>query len=112
MQQAFINMRSGRPAKLQPPKADYLQGLGPQEHALLATVRESYAIGSPATVRREMQAFIDRTGADELMIAGQIFDHAARLRSYEIAAEVAGLVQATASPASQVNQFERIAQAA
>ena len=57
--------------------------------ALLDSVRQSYAVGSPDTVRREMNAFIDRTGADELMIAGQIFEHTARLRSYEITAEVA-----------------------
>ena len=88
-QQAFINLRSGRPAKLPPPRADYLQHIGPQEHALLDSVRQSYAIGSPDTVRREMNAFIERTGADELMIAGQIFEHTARLRSYEITAEVA-----------------------
>ena len=88
-QQAFINLRSGRPAKLPPPRADYLQHIGPQENALLDSVRQSYAIGSPDTVRREMNAFIERTGADELMIAGQIFEHTARLRSYEITAEVA-----------------------
>lgn len=92
-QQAFINLRSGRPNKLPAPRADYLQTLGPQEHALLASVRQSYAVGSPATVRAEMSAFIERTSADELMVAGQIFGHAQRLRSYEIAAEVAGLVE-------------------
>ena len=41
----------------------------------------------PDTVRRQLQAFIERTGADELMITAQIFDHQARLRSYEIAAQ-------------------------
>ena len=86
--QAFVNLRSGLPAKLPPPKADFLQSIGPQEHALLDSVRQSYAIGSIDTVRREMNAFIERTGADELMIAGQIFDHDARLRSYEITAEL------------------------
>ena len=86
--QAFVNLRSGLPAKLPPPKADFLQSIGPQEHALLDSVRQSYAIGSIDTVRREMKAFIERTGADELMIAGQIFDHDARLRSYEITAEL------------------------
>jgi len=86
--QAFVNLRSGSPAKLPPPKADFLQSIGPQEHALLDSVRQSYAIGSIDTVRREMNAFIERTGADELMIAGQIFDHDARLRSYEITAEL------------------------
>jgi alkanesulfonate monooxygenase SsuD/methylene tetrahydromethanopterin reductase-like flavin-dependent oxidoreductase (luciferase family) len=87
-QQAFVNLRSGTPGKLPPPKADFLQSIGPQEHALLASVRQSYAIGSIDTVRREMNAFIERTGADELMIAGQIYDHDARLRSYEITAEL------------------------
>jgi len=86
--QAFVNLRSGAPGKLPPPKADFLQKIGPQEHALLASVRQSYAIGSIDTVRREMNAFIERTGADELMIAGQIYDHDARLRSYEITAEL------------------------
>lgn len=38
-----------------------------------------------------MQAFVNETGADELMVTGMIFDHAARLRSYEIAAQAAGL---------------------
>ena len=88
-QQAFINLRSGRPAQLPPPKADFLSTIGPQEHALLASVRQSYAIGSAETVRQEMTAFIERTGADELMIAGQIYEHGARLRSYEITAELA-----------------------
>ncbi len=44
-------------------------------------------VGAPATVRKGLEDFAARTGADELMIAAQVFDHAARLRSYEIAAE-------------------------
>jgi len=44
------------------------------------------AIGSPAVVQATLRSFIARTGADELMIASQIYDHAARLRSYEITA--------------------------
>jgi alkanesulfonate monooxygenase SsuD/methylene tetrahydromethanopterin reductase-like flavin-dependent oxidoreductase (luciferase family) len=43
-------------------------------------------VGSPDTVRRDLERFIDRTGADELILTSQIFDHAARLRSFEIAA--------------------------
>jgi alkanesulfonate monooxygenase SsuD/methylene tetrahydromethanopterin reductase-like flavin-dependent oxidoreductase (luciferase family) len=46
------------------------------------------AIGSPDTVRRALEDFIERTGADELMITSQIFDHNARLRSFEITAEL------------------------
>jgi alkanesulfonate monooxygenase SsuD/methylene tetrahydromethanopterin reductase-like flavin-dependent oxidoreductase (luciferase family) len=90
-QQAFVNLRSGRPSRLPPPKADYLDQLGPQEKAMLDSVLSCAAIGSPATVTRQLQAFITRTGADELMITSQIFDHPQRLRSYEI---VAGLRQA------------------
>ena len=86
MQQAFVALRSGRPGQLQPPKAGYRESLGPQESALLDSVLSCAAIGSRETVRRELLAFIERTGADELMITSQIFDHAARLRSYEITA--------------------------
>lgn len=88
MQQAFVNLRSGRPARLPPPVADYLSKIGPQEHALLDQVLPCSAIGSAATVKRQLQDFIARTGADELMITSQIFDHAARLRSYQITAEI------------------------
>ncbi len=88
MQQAFVNLRSGRPSKLQPPRAGYEEGLTPPERAILAQTLTCAAIGSPATVRRQLDAFIARTGADELMITSQIFEHAARLRSYEITAEV------------------------
>ncbi|HSV54926.1 MAG TPA: LLM class flavin-dependent oxidoreductase [Burkholderiaceae bacterium] len=88
MQQAFVNLRSGRPAKLPPPVEGYFANVGPAERALLEQVLSCSAIGAPATVRAAMQAFIARTGADELMVTSQIFDHAARKRSYEIAAQV------------------------
>jgi alkanesulfonate monooxygenase SsuD/methylene tetrahydromethanopterin reductase-like flavin-dependent oxidoreductase (luciferase family) len=55
---------------------------------MLADVLASSAIGSPATVRAALAAFIGRTKPDELMLTSQIFDHGARLRSYEIGAEV------------------------
>ena len=45
-------------------------------------------VGSPETVRRGLEAIVARTGADELMLTSQIYDHAARLRSYELAAGV------------------------
>ena len=84
MQQAFVNLRSGRPARLPPPVANYPNLVGPQECALLDSVLSCAAIGAPRTVRASLNAFIERTGADELMITSQIHDHAARLRSYEI----------------------------
>jgi len=88
MQQAFINLRSGRPSRLQPPVHDYWNRIGEQERTMLGQVMSCSAIGSRDTVAREMEAFIARTGADELMITSQVFEHAARLRSYEITASL------------------------
>ena len=88
MQQAFVNLRSGRPARLPPPLADYPNKVGPAERALLDSVLSCAAIGAPDTVRAKLDAFIERTGANELMITSQIFEHSARLRSYEITSEI------------------------
>jgi luciferase family oxidoreductase group 1 len=88
MQQAFVNLRSGRPARLQAPLHGYLDLLSAQERSMLEAVLACSAIGSPDTVAAQLQAFIARTGADELMITSQIFDHAARLHSYEITARI------------------------
>ena len=86
MQQAFVNLRSGRPSQLQPPVAGYDSTLSPADRALLEGVLSCSAIGSPSTVKGKLRDFIARTGADELMITSQIFDHAARVHSFEIAA--------------------------
>jgi luciferase family oxidoreductase group 1 len=90
MQQAFVNLRSGRPSPLPPPIEGYADRLLPQERALLDQVLSCSAVGSPEVVRAALQNFIERTGADELMITCQIFDHAQRLRSFEIAADCMG----------------------
>lgn len=95
-QQAFVNLRSGRPGQLPPPHEGYMEQIGPQEQAMLRHLLSCAAIGTPEQVREQMQAFVERTGADELMIAGQIFEHTDRLRSYEIAAEVAHSLAAPA----------------
>ena len=86
MQQAFVNLRSGRPAKLPPPKPGYAEQVGPAEQALLRSVLSCAAIGSATNIRQSLLSFIERTGADELMITSQMFDHTARKRSYEIMA--------------------------
>jgi luciferase family oxidoreductase group 1 len=88
MKQAFVNLRSGRPSRLKPPVRDYEKSLTDREHAILDQVLSCAAIGSLETVRSELKSFIAKTGADELMITSQIFDHAARVHSYELAAEV------------------------
>jgi luciferase family oxidoreductase group 1 len=84
-QQAFLNLRRGRPSKL-PPPSDTVEMSVPEE-AMLREALSCSAVGSPETVRREFATFIDRTRPDELIIASQIYDHEAQLRSYEITAE-------------------------
>ena len=88
MQQAFVNLRSGRPSRLAPPVADYLARCAPHERAMLDQVLSCAAIGTAAEITTTLRAFIARTAADELIIASQVFDQAARLHSYEIAAQV------------------------
>lgn len=88
MQQAFVNLRSGHPRQLPPPVAGYLNRIGHAERALLDQVLSCSAIGSPATVAQALDDFIAQTSADELMITSQIFDHQARLHSYEITADI------------------------
>ena len=87
-QQSFVNLRSGRPGRLPPPRPGFYREVGPRERDLLDMVMTCTAIGSPATVRERLREFIRETRADELMIAGAMYDHRARLRSYEIAAQV------------------------
>jgi alkanesulfonate monooxygenase SsuD/methylene tetrahydromethanopterin reductase-like flavin-dependent oxidoreductase (luciferase family) len=86
MQQAFVNLRSGYPKRLQPPVQGYLDTIPPHLRDMLDDMLSCAAIGSPGTVKRSLEEFIGRTGADELMITSQIFDHSARLRSYQITA--------------------------
>jgi luciferase family oxidoreductase group 1 len=86
MQQAFVNLRSGRPSQLMPPEEGYTERLGPPERAILDQVLSCASIGTPEIVGEDLHKFVERTGADELMITSQIFDHSARLRSFEIAA--------------------------
>ncbi len=87
LQQAFVNLRSGRPGKLPPPVEGYDRNLDGPARAMLDHALAESVVGSPETVRRGVEAFIARTGADELMVTAQVFDHAARVRSFEILAE-------------------------
>ncbi len=87
-QQSFVSLRNGRPIQLPPPVADYTDTLAMHERALLDNVLSCTAIGNATTVEHVIRQFIGRTGVDELIITTNMFDHQARLRSYEI---VAGL---------------------
>jgi luciferase family oxidoreductase group 1 len=87
LQQAFVNLRSGRPGPLPRPMADFDARIGPMERSMLDQALSCRIVGGPDTVRQGLAAFIARTGADELMVTAQIHDHAARRRSFEIAAQ-------------------------
>jgi luciferase family oxidoreductase group 1 len=84
LQQAFLNLRRGRPGKLPPPVDDFEAGLDRYGRAMLADALACSVVGGPETVRDGLRGFVASTGADELMVTAQIFDHAARKRSFEI----------------------------
>lgn len=86
--QAVISLRSGMPGQLPPPIEGFEQQLTATERELVASFLECSAIGSPQTVTDRLAAFISRTQADEIMVPTQIHDHAARLHSYDILADV------------------------
>ncbi|MEA3012648.1 MAG: hypothetical protein QOD42_1193 [Sphingomonadales bacterium] len=88
LMQAFIALRQGMPGQLPPPVPGFYESLAPAQRAGLDHVLSCSAIGGPAKAHAAIQAFIARTGADELMITSQTFDHDARLRSFEIVAEL------------------------
>lgn len=84
-QQVFLNLRRGTSGQLPPPREIEMSA---GERAMLAEALSCSAIGTAEIVRTKIAAFLAKTQADELMITGQIYDHGARLRSFEIAAAV------------------------
>lgn len=87
-QQAFINLRRGRPGLLPPPIADIDSYWTAEERPGVEHALSCSFVGAPEAVRNGLQSFLDRTKPDELMITGHVFDHAARLRSYELTAGI------------------------
>ena len=89
VQQAVVNLRSGRPGKLPPPR----RGLAwnPAEQMMLEQFFACSAVGALPLVKQKLEEFARRTQVDEIIVAGQIHDHQARLHSYAIAAEAGGL---------------------
>jgi len=88
LQQSFVKLRRGTPGKLAPPFDDISAWAAPAELAGLNHALVYSFVGAPATVTRDVQAFLKMTRADELMVSGHIFDHQARLHSYELAARI------------------------
>ena len=98
-QMSFTNIFRGARGLSQPPIADIETYWSPMEKAQASRMLQRTVIGSPATVRRDLDALIAETGADELMIVSDIYDHDLRLRSFRIIAEAMGVPTTLASAA-------------
>jgi alkanesulfonate monooxygenase SsuD/methylene tetrahydromethanopterin reductase-like flavin-dependent oxidoreductase (luciferase family) len=95
---SFARLRTGRPGKLPLPVENLEDEIPPH---VLAQVNEALSVsatGSPETVHRELSALIDRYKPDELIVTGMIHDHAARVRSFQLAADI---LKDLVSPARQ-----------
>jgi luciferase family oxidoreductase group 1 len=90
-QQAFTNLLRGTRGQLLPPIDDIERYWAPHEKAQAQRMLECAFVGSPASVRAGLERFVADTGADEVIVAAAIYDHAARLRSYELLAEASEL---------------------
>jgi luciferase family oxidoreductase group 1 len=87
-QQSFTRIFRGTRGQLPPPIDDIESFWSPEEKPRVSAMLARSFVGSHETVSRRLTAFIEETGADEIIVASAIHDHAARLRSYEILAEV------------------------
>ena len=86
--QSFANLRRGMPTTLPPPSREFERDVVPFGAIPLEEVQSVSMVGSPETVRRGLEAFIARTRPDEVIVAAHVYDHSARLRSYEIVADL------------------------
>jgi luciferase family oxidoreductase group 1 len=97
IQQAFVSLRAGKPIQLPPPEAHFADRLPLEARAILRQLFSASAIGSPTTARQRVAEFIDRTRADELIVTAQVYDHQARVRSYELLMEAVRPRESTAA---------------
>ena len=91
IQQVFVNLRRGQPGQVPPPRRGFLDEIAPWERATLDEVLACTFAGTPENALRGLETLVERTGADELIVSTPVFEHAARVRSLELLAEVAGL---------------------
>lgn len=97
MQQQFLNLMRNTPTQLLPPVESMDEIWSEQEKTVLMQQLRTSIIGSPQTVKEKLQKFLNLTQAEEMMVNTQIFDHQARLRSFEIVAEIGGSIHVTTS---------------
>jgi luciferase family oxidoreductase group 1 len=101
IQQSFTNLFRGTRGQLRPPIDDIDTYWSPMEKAQASRMLECSFVGSPETVKRGLDAFVARTGADELMVACAVYDHEARVASYGRLAALWGLDQRAVPAAAQ-----------
>lgn len=87
MMQTVLALVRGAPVKLPPPVKGFADGLSPQEHAAISRFMTCIALGDRTDVRDSLLKFKKETAADEIILSAQIYDHKARLRALEIAAD-------------------------
>lgn len=88
LQQQFLNLVRGRPTLLQPPVDDMDAVWSPAEKVHVDRMTRYSVVGSAETVKQGLEQILAETEANELIATAQIYDHTARLRSFEIAADV------------------------
>ncbi len=86
VQQAFVNLRRGQPGPLPAPDPGFEGTLDAATRGMLAEALSCSFVGTPETVRAGLAAFVSRHAPDEIIVAAHIYDHAARLRSYDLTA--------------------------
>jgi luciferase family oxidoreductase group 1 len=87
--QAFASLRAGMPIALPPPSREWEKEVVPFDASRIEGAQSVAFVGSAETVAHDMRSFADRLRPDELIVVSHIYDHAARVRSYEIVAEAA-----------------------
>jgi luciferase family oxidoreductase group 1 len=90
-QLSMLRLRSGRPGQLPSPEEAAAYPYTPTERSIVESATGSHVVGGPEAATEQLDALIEATGADEIMVTTNVFDHDARLRSYELLADIAGL---------------------
>jgi alkanesulfonate monooxygenase SsuD/methylene tetrahydromethanopterin reductase-like flavin-dependent oxidoreductase (luciferase family) len=88
-----VRLLTGRPIPFPSVEEALAYPLTEQERALLGTVEARSVVGTPALVRKKLQALADRHGAEELVIVTITYDYESRLKSYELLAREFGIAQ-------------------
>lgn len=94
---SFLRLRQGRPGPLPSPEETASHPYTPLEQEIIQSRLDGQVMGSPETVRRQMDALLERTAVDEVMVTTSVYEHADRLRSYDLLAGLYGLENTDAS---------------